>query len=32
MLLKYMFMQQSNSNWLFEAKVDYVVRILLTTF
>lgn len=32
MLLKYTFMQQSNSNWLFEAKVDYGVRILLTTF
>lgn len=32
MLPKYVFMQQCNSNWLFEAMVDYGVRTLLTTF
>jgi len=32
MLPKYVFMQQSNSNWLFEAMVDYGVCILLTIF
>lgn len=31
MLLKYVFMQQSNSNWLFEAMVDYGACTLLTT-
>lgn len=31
MLPKYVFMQQSNSNWLFEAMVDYGV-CMLTAF
>lgn len=30
-LPKYVFMQQSNSNWLFEAMADYGVCTLLTT-
>lgn len=32
MLPKYVFMQQSNNNWFFEAMVDYGVHILLTSF